>query len=289
MKEKFEQIEDYLAGNLDAEARRQFEEALRTDPELASEVAVYRDMAAALAPRPEDALRASLDRLGAQFVPGEKKSRKTLLQVLLLLTGIALIYFLVRSERFGKNTPAPQDIHRDRDSSSNPGDRQQTPPDTTRDQPATPPENQPPHGLKKMPMAGNFKPNGRLEDLVGSHLRSGDYTFEMEQPDTFRPLKWQGAKSTVQFSGVLHTDSPGGNLPAFRLLLFSNKPSDYENFHSLYSSPLQFEPEGKAFRFRLQARTGLAPGLYYYLIEDMNTGAVHYAGKFRLMDEGGGF
>ncbi len=42
--EKFEQIDDYVSGNLPAEAQAVFEQQLRADPQLAEAVALHRDM-----------------------------------------------------------------------------------------------------------------------------------------------------------------------------------------------------------------------------------------------------
>ncbi len=278
MTDKFEQIEDYLAGRLTGEAREQFERAAQNDPELAAQLALYRDMASSLAPAPEDALRASLDQLNRR--QARKNRRWWWLAALLLLTAGAAVWLIRRPSAPPAAPPQNTQLG--------------APPVAQQTTPASPPTPNP-DSLKRPPDTGSrpeappprlaaaFEPNPRLEAQLGSRMRGDDYRFRIHRPAANAALKRLGGKVDFLLSGALETGAARVDAP-FRLLVFSNKPQDYADFRFLLAAPLAFEKSGDAFRFQYTSSLKMTPGLYYFLIEAEDSGLVYYGAKFRVED-----
>lgn len=279
MREKFEQIEAYLAGELEGEARAEFERAVQNDPELAAELALYRDMAVALAPAAEDALRANLDRLDRQFAPASRRNR------LWWIVGFSLL-LIVAAWLIWRPKPAEPQV-------PGPGAPKVAPPVAQQpapSAPAAPNPDTPKQGpdaparqTEPRRVAVAFEPNPRLESLLGNQLRGDDYHFQVAQPAAGATLKRRGGQAGFLLSGVVKTSAAQVSTP-FRVLIFSNNPRDYEDFRFVLAAPLVFEKSGGAFRFELSRPLQAPSGLYYYLIEAGDSGLLYYVGKFRVKD-----
>lgn len=279
MSDKYAQIDDYLAGNLEGDARRQFEQAMDADPGLAREVALYRDMANALKPDGEDALRANLEQLGQKYAPPEPPSNARRLGwavavVLLLLCG-GLAWKWCAAGPAQPHAPAPPALEKN---AAPAAPLTPTEPVAGQQNPSPSPKATTP---KAPLLAANFEPNPRLETLLGSQYRGGAFRVRVDAPPANGQLTRTGGQAVFRLSGAAEPER-ANETPALQLLLYGNRSADYEQSRPVWRQNLAFEKSGDAFRFRLEKRLDLAPGIYYYLIEDPDTGMLLYAGKVTL-------
>lgn len=268
------QIDDYLAGKLSAEAREQFEQEMKNNPSLASELALFREMAAALAPSGEDNLRANLEQLGRKYTPSEPTLRRrwwipgSLL--LLLFVGWGIWKWLSAA---APPPPAPPQSAPPADSVAERNAPQATAPPKASDTAFEPAQRL---------VAARFEPNPRLESLLGTQFRGDACRFRLDEPRANGQLVKKAGSAVFRLSGTIETNAETAALPPFRVLLFSNRPSDYEQFQPLFLQDLPVEKTGASPRFRLDKALKLPPGLYYFLIEDPDTGMLYHVGKVTL-------
>lgn len=141
--------------------------------------------------------------------------------------------------------------------------------------PATPPT--PP--LKKtppsQPIAANFHPNPVLENLIGSQVRGNDLTFALTLPTSLNHTQNLPLHITL-----ITEEEPNDYL--FRWLLFSNQAADYQNFQPLKEVPLDFAKADENYVFEQALSLDLPAGLYYYLIEDVDSGDIFNVGKVEV-------
>lgn len=265
-----EQIEAYLNGSLTGEAREAFERAMQNDPRLAEDVQVHRDMAEALRPSPtEDALRANLEILGRRHHPA-RSARWWWIAGGVVVAG--LIGWWIWRSAAPKAQP-PQSPARPPVAQTIPGDSLPAPA-SEKYLPTKPTEQ------KQAPrlLAADYRPNPRLEAITGNQYRGQDYRFRISHPASGLRLNRQDGQVAFRLEGSVETDARAIN-PPFRVLLFTNKPEDYEQFRYVHAARLAFEESDGAFSFRLAEQLPLLPGLYYFLIEDEDSGMVFYVGK----------
>ncbi|MCB0631823.1 MAG: hypothetical protein R2824_09020 [Saprospiraceae bacterium] len=126
-------------------------------------------------------------------------------------------------------------------------------------------------------------PNPMLEIYVDQELREGPYRFEVNYPNKEATLSEQADGTHLfRISGNAYTEEEEIALP-FRVHLFSNKPADYENFQPIFTEDLVFQVEGDHYIFQLSHPEELDPGLYYYLIEEAESGEVYGVGKVTVL------
>ena len=274
----YEKIEAYLAGQLEGEALEQFEKAVQSDPALAEEVALYRDMSTALEPSEEDALRANLELLGKKHTDPE--SGKTpffnwWIGAAIAMAGLGVWWW--------KTTPDQSPDLPVIEENSRPTEIPETivPPET-QDQEKTPPvaENESPENEREEPpqIAANFRPNAQLEALFDNQVRGEEYRFRVLEPTADANISDKAGKAMLLVSGILEASGDRVDAP-FRVLLFSNKKGDYEHFKPILTRNLVFKKDSDGFRFSLNTQMSLPKGLYYYLIENEDSGMVYHIGR----------
>lgn len=289
---KYTRIEDFLAGKLQGEALTQFEQEMESDPGLAEEVALLRDMSTLLPPSGEDALRANLAVLGERYLPSEPVKNKTRKWWWMMAAAVLLIAFLAWwfwafatdvPPVLPSNVPAEQETPRppvaNETDTKLPAENSQSP-----QTPTSPDANSPKKQKESTDLfASNFQPNPNLELLLDNQFRGDEYAFRITQPVANAPLKLKNGRANFLLSGVLETDAKKVDAP-FRVLLFSNKTADYENFKFLFGKNLTFEKDGNVFRFHVEEPLNLSPGLYYYLIEAEDSGMLFHVGKIKVQN-----
>lgn len=138
-----------------------------------------------------------------------------------------------------------------------------------------PPTKTPKQKLPKKPRpiaAADLAPNPMLETIIGLQYRGSDVEFEMQTPQKDFQVKSSNGRVALSFSGKLITDE-SEITDDFQLLLFSNKKVDFEEFKPLIAQEITLEKSAEGgFSFQLEAALVLNPGLYYYMIEDVNSG-----------------
>lgn len=253
-------IADYLSDALDPETRQDFERRLAAEPELAARVELERSVAEALdAFAPENKLRANLRQLSekyntpetlekdvAEVAPG-KAWRWWVLVASLALGG--WVYWNMRA-------PLP---------SLQPLESPATAPAEEAKKPDEPEKSAPVKHTQ--PMAAAFRPIAKLESYIGSQTRSGSLSFRVNEPQSGSTLPTRAGLSTFRLAGKIEGDLPIQS--NFKVLIFSNEQQAFEAMHPVESQVLEFDPNG-AFSFQKQWK--LSPGLYYFLIEDQQSG-----------------
>ncbi len=297
--ETYDKIQRYLDGELTAQERAAFEQEMETDQELALEVALHTDMEELLADSPENELRQTLHRLGDE-VDGVSTStgRSLLPKWVWLLIPLVLFagWWLLQPPL--EEAPSTEDIMEQTETTGEGTEEeatemQQLPQEIEEEEaiPETPKKTQEkergPRGKEKeptstsRPIAANFDPNPSLEFLIDNNLRSDDYewteiqlqkniTGTANQPFAFR------------FAGTLETaaDLSGQE---FKLHLFSNDPSAFDNFEPLSTNDLTVQKKAnESYQINFQKSMTLAPGLYYYLIEDFSEEQIYLVDKFEV-------
>ncbi len=133
-------------------------------------------------------------------------------------------------------------------------------------------------------IAADFRPNPRLESMLGPGQFRGNAE---EQPVWVKtPPKEQTCENAntscrLNLNAQLRGDAE--RIKGFRWLLFTNKAADYTAFRPLRSGAfsLKTNPD-QTVDIAAEPGLRLSPGLYYYLIEDEESGAVYFTGKLTL-------
>jgi len=282
----FEKIEKFLLGKLEGDELELFMAKQKKEQTLAEQVDIHREMGKALKHSPEDELRANLGRLGRQYQVAMNRKRALSVFAFILIVGFALSWILKKS-----NVDATE--FNDVESNESPVfiEQESAPIQESvphiQPPPAAPSEDKPKEKSKgkdekvspsSLPIAANFEPNTMLVTHIGNAIRGGNYEFELILPRQNQALSINQNECVFQFSGLLKANKASLN-DDFQVHLFSNKKKDYENFHPIFTLPLVFEKKEKGFVFDVIHQQKLPKGLYYYLLEDANSGEMIKVGK----------
>lgn len=271
----FASIPDYLEGKMDAVAKAQFENAVRENPELAAELALYRDMYTALKPAPEDALRKNLDILAKKHSGTDQGGKNWKLPALIISILLCVILAYWWSTHETAAPPPPVQPPATYPKNVNPAATEPV-------QPAEKENRQKPGIPRPAPLAAAFKPNPTLDKMIGNAYRSPDRKLKVAIPAAGAVLKSVNKKTTFTLSGIIETSEKSINEP-FRALIFSNIPEAYEKFQFAWAAPLQMEKTNDGFRFGITADLELPPGLYYLIIESKTSGMVYFTERFTIL------
>ena len=129
--------------------------------------------------------------------------------------------------------------------------------------------------VKPQPIAAAFKPLAKLETYIGSQTRSGDFRFRVSEPQSGAVLPIRAGQTTFRFYGKVEGKTPAG--ATFNLKIFNNNPQRFEAMQPVDDRALELKPNGE---FLLQKNLKLAPGLYYLLVEDQQSGEWAFVDRF---------
>ncbi len=287
---KYRDIEQYLSGELEGEALSHMERQLATDKDFATEVQVNRDLERFLSPDSEDELEENLKLVGRQYTDKKPYSVGTRAIQVLFVVLIVLLgkwYFYDRQESPVEIPPTetilpPSTVEPAKEEATLPIEnekpaQEKTAPTTPRPEVEAPADRQP----TSRPIAAHFAPNPLLEDQMGNVSRSIGFEIAITQPGPNHSFKLTQAKVNFQLEGQIKTSEEAIETP-LQLLLFNNKVEAYEAYQSIKAIPLTLGTAEEAFSFSYQESLSLSSGLYYMLIEDMDTGELYKVQKFRV-------
>lgn len=151
-----------------------------------------------------------------------------------------------------------------------------SPPETPAQQPAPQAPLQP---KLPAPVAANLVPNPALERYLNDNVRGNNDRLDIASPLPGARFTSKDGKILFRVSGALDAkgEAPGSRMSVF---VFSNNKEAYENDRPLWKQKLTFSQENGQYRFQAAARMAVQPGLYYYLIENEESGEVIKVGKF---------
>ncbi len=116
---------------------------------------------------------------------------------------------------------------------------------------------------------------------MGNTTRSIGFEIALTQPNSNYSFKRIQGEINFQLKGQIKTSEEAIETP-LQLLLFNNKVEAYEAYQPIKAIPLTLGTAEEAFSFSYQESLSLSSGLYYILIEDMDTGELYKIQKFRV-------
>lgn len=270
------QIHDYLSGIMDIATRKDFESQLSSDPDMAERVRFERELYNAIGSSTENDLRANLQQIARRLEQTDAitpvyrqgrsyPSRRWLIFSVLALV-VALIWWSTQYRMEPKSTPAPVS-------------------EPVPSIPTTPAENAPPTQdappqqavQKSRPVAASYEPIPALETYVGSQFRSQDWKISVQEPARNATLSAKNGRAAFRFAGNIQGSQVSESV--LRVLIFNNSRPAFESMKPLSSEPLKIAPDGN---FLLEKSLLFKTGLYYYLIEDEESGNWLFVGKFMM-------
>lgn len=185
------------------------------------------------------------------------------------LVGI-LLYFAIRPS----NPPQPKP------NQAPPTPVQPAPNPTPAPTPQAPTPNAP---VQRQPIATRFTPNPTLEYLVDApqYRDANGAGLQWLQPPPKQPVFAQGQGQTL-FYWEAKAVVPQTVATQLEWQIFDNRPEQYEAGQSVYRGTVIATPTPNSDTCRLSARTtlSLSKGLYYYLLENRETGELYFVGRF---------
>lgn len=300
-----DQIQDYLAGDLNSAERTAFEKALVERPDLKQAVTLWQDLDEVLAPAPEDQLLENIARLRAERK--ETSPKTTYLPWLIGAVVLALMGLLAwglwpkdKATTQANETVAPQTQTPpafETDTQSLRLEAEQPAETETRPEELPPPVVTPPSPSPKMDdeneeeearppvFAANYDPNPLIEDEMTDQLRGGELSLELTEPAENAKVETRNGVLDLRFSGKITTDLDQEDL-TIRVLLFSNTTEDYQQGNYITELTANLAPAESGFELTAAGTIELQPGLYYYFIEWEEEEAYLLVG--RLLVEAGG-
>lgn len=278
-------IDRYLLGQLEEQERVQFHLELIQNPKLQSELATQETIM--------KSLWASKAKPGSMQKTGNL--RLAVIGISILILGAGLLFFSTKA----RNSPNPQTVP----TVSNPipvvpesslthpdfhevpqkeAESSQEKPDKGHAKEKQNPIIIPADEANKEPaIATNFIPNPNWENYIGSHIRSNKIQVTIEKPGAESSTNLVNGAFTFECLGEIKT--MGKTLQGdFKIHLFSNRTEDFNEFRPLKSWNLKTEKEASSYAFHLQESLAALPGLYYYLLEEADTGIWYYVGKLSV-------
>lgn len=151
-------------------------------------------------------------------------------------------------------------------------------------EPATTPQTPTPKAhAQNQPIAASFVPNPTLEYLVDApQYRDANGTgLQWLQKPSKQPVFTQRQGQTL-FYWEAKAVVPQTVAPQLEWQIFDNRPEQYEAGQALHRGTVIATPAPNSDTCRLSARTALplSKGLYYYLLENRETGELYFVGRF---------
>jgi hypothetical protein len=289
-----ELIWDYLSNSLDPETKQAFEQQLAVDPDFAARVALEREVADAIGASPEHELRANLGRISKQFptpeslgIQAEKSAgwrserRWQIIGGLVIIVGLFLgnLKQIEKALGFGaENAASPMTLPQAKPTEPTPvlENPSSAEPKANDSKAHEFKDSQTP--AQSEPIAGAFTPIAQLEAAIGTQVRSGELRFLISEPRHGVTLTRLDGKTKFSLSGKLEGRSKIFNI-VYSALIFNNNKQRFETMRALENQALDIAPNGN---FHWEKNLNLAPGLYYLLIEDRESGEWMFVDKFTV-------
>lgn len=142
---------------------------------------------------------------------------------------------------------------------------------------AVPPKKEQPK--KTQPIAAlnpeDFKVNPVLEGLIAERVRDESVKTEIETPNVDAILKY-ARKTQLIVKGTTNA------APPYQLTIFSNKPTDFDNDRKYLRTELSYTENDDDYVFMFNANIDFKKGLYYFLIESVETDDLLVVSKFQV-------
>lgn len=129
-------------------------------------------------------------------------------------------------------------------------------------------------------LAADLRPNPALEYQLGAGQYRDAGAFQWTQAPVTEP-RFARAGGKTRFSIEAAATASPDLARRLRWQVYSNQPADYDAGRASHSGPFSVgEQAGGQYVFSATADLALDPGLYYFLVEDPDTGDVFFVGKF---------
>jgi len=276
---KDERIEKYLLNKMTESEKSAFQFELMQDNDLRQEVKSMRVLQKTLI-------------ANSRAIEGHEKSTQEIWKWLLPLLLIPILFFLwkaigteeapipVNPKTEIKTPPAAvekEEIKREEVKEESPIEEEIKKYEPKNDKEKAPKKTDKKTQYIAMAEAADLVPNPLFEQM-SSGLRGDDLDLILNTPSASAILSWQETAFILPFTGTITSDTE----PNLQLLIFSNKKADYESWEYLKQENLKITKTDEGFTFSVRPTLQLKRGLYYYLIEDLDTEIPVTVGKFEL-------
>lgn len=270
----YELIESYLNGELPDKQRQQVEQRMAADAAFREEVELHRALQEDYADPARWRLREALSDIMSESPPPGSSEESPPNRRRPLWAAVPVVLLLAGGIWYFTRPPAPIPAL------SPTKHLPETPPAKTQT-PEAPPPNTPIQ--RKQPSApiaradpDRFKENTGKEALFGRFRSESELHLDMSAPQNaavFHPD--DKGQTRLRFAGTLTGLEPGKTL-SLNLLIFNNRDAA-----SLLTLPIQITLDAKATAvFDLRKTASLPKGLYYYCVEQQESGDWLTVGKF---------
>ncbi|HLP96472.1 MAG TPA: hypothetical protein VK168_20665 [Saprospiraceae bacterium] len=260
-----EQLEAYLRGALSPEQMAIWQQKIESDPALQKELELHQAMDTDF-----DAgrirLRQQLDQVMSGSAIGDRSKRRRLLIffIAVLISGALAGWYFFKNQ--GTTPPLPELPN-----------SPVRPDNVQNQQPAAPVmEKDPPPIAKVSP--DRFAPNQAMEANIRSGIRSESVQVVLKPNATNAVFKRDTKGQTrLNFEGTLM--GTGANLEPLEWLIFDNQ----NNRQPLTTLSFSLVATGEeSYTFSLIKTVNFEPGLYYFTLENPESGSILYTGKFQI-------
>lgn len=305
----YDKIDRYLNNELAGKELEQFEVEKNANENLAKEVEIHAQMKEFLADTQENNLRRNLESLSNRFEEEKEKTPiriirnnplKLFLQIAasILIAGMLWWFYSQSFNTTNDGNPIIVETPHDSPPAESQNDPLKNPMEENKETPIVNKENsqkdddknkesnpdsgkvKPPRKDKTKYIATDFEVIPSLDFLIGNNLRSDDIAFVIK--NKIGNVSLSSLKDVVEFrfSGEIKS-SENLSSNTFKVHLFSNKKSDFEDFLPINSSKLVIKKLDGNYVFYFQKNVNLQPGLYYYVVEDEKE-KIHFVEKFEV-------
>lgn len=261
-----ELIERYLSGALSVGEAGELETRMKADPSFRTRVELHRQLHAEFSDPQKLALRNMLSDI-VEETPVQPRSGKRWWMLGLLIGVLALGVWYFRPTPAGQETPS--------------GITPTVPAPERGEQPVqqTPPDAPEPIAKADGP---RFKPNQAFESRLGNGgIRSEDgEEVIMQSPRPNAVLTLKNKFVALSFRGQVSAGEDTQEMP-LAIKIFNNQPDS----KSLLELNTVVKKDQDNWLFSAAQNVKLAPGVYYYTLEQTETRDLIYVGKFTVREE----
>jgi len=284
-KNKQQRIEQYLNGELTAEERRMFEKELKNDAELQQQVSFAKDLHVFFDNRNPN-LEENLHQLDDVFF-AESSNQPSWLKIglgsLVAVALVAGIWWLLSDVAQQKPAePLPTKSEQLESSQTLPEVQPEEKAPQQMDEKKMPQKRVAPEEKKQkvqVPIAAlnpeDFKVNPILEGLITERVRNDEVATTLSELTLDTILK-KGNPTVLKIKGTTNA------VPPLKLTIYSNKSDDFDNDTKYLTTTLTTTPIEEEYEFLFNAKIDFQSGLYYFLIESVETEDLLVVSKFQV-------
>ncbi len=289
-------IEQYLNNTFSAKERLVFEKELAQDQTLRQELEFTRDLHQFFEGS-NPALEENLSRFGDAYfsddLPPQNAWWKIAISGLIALLVALGAWWLIADIKQNKSDDLQQEVKKEKESKPliKEPEIKNTEPEIKSEEKIIefpkkqkePKEQQNPSKKQKennQPIAAlspeDFKLNPILESLIKENVRNGEIKTTLLEPALDLELKYE-AQTLLKIKGTTNA------IPPLRLIIYTNDPEDFDSNKPYLNTEISTTEKGEEeYEFQFNAKMNFKQGLYYFMIESVETEDLLIVSKFQI-------